>query len=281
MKSVAAGVVCAVGVAILLGTGIGAQEQGATAGAADPRVGLKPGLKNAGQAARNLELVSSLPKPPGFYDPKMPAGEPTGPEVEAKPDAKPDVKPEVKPEVKPAANPPEPPKPPAPPRGSGLNFANSDLAFGGQHLFIGNFNGFNVYDLAAARKPKLLASIVCPGGQGDVSVHGNLLVMSVEQTRGRLDCGTQGVEPPVSAERFRGVRIFDVSDVRRPPTACPALIGWPAAARDSKPSSVDLSRIFSTPITRTTSWTPRASTSWRTSASSSSRYAVRASTTST
>jgi hypothetical protein len=58
--------------------------------------------------------------------------------------------------------------------------------------------------------------VVCPGGQGDVSVHGNLLFMSVEQTRGRLDCGTQGVQTPVSAERFRGIRIFDISDVNNP-----------------------------------------------------------------
>ena len=97
-----------------------------------------------------------------------------------------------------------------------MNFANSDLAFSGQHLFIGNFNGFNVYDLVNPKKPKLLASIVCPGGQGDVSVHGNLLVMSVEQTRGRIDCGTEGVEPAVSAERFRGVRVFDITDVKKP-----------------------------------------------------------------
>ncbi len=48
-----------------------------------------------------------------------------------------------------------------------------------------------------------------------MSVHGNLLFMSVEQTRGRLDCGTEGVEAPVSAERFRGVRIFDISDVQQ------------------------------------------------------------------
>jgi hypothetical protein len=40
--------------------------------------------------------------------------------------------------------------------------------------------------------------------------------MSVEQTRGRLDCGTEGVQAPVSAERFRGIRIFDISDVRTP-----------------------------------------------------------------
>ena len=57
---------------------------------------------------------------------------------------------------------------------------------------------------------------MCPGGQGDVSVYGNLLFMSVEQTRGRLDCGTQGVQTPVSAERFRGVRIFDITDVNKP-----------------------------------------------------------------
>jgi hypothetical protein len=47
-------------------------------------------------------------------------------------------------------------------------------------------------------------------------VHGNLLIMSVEQTRGRIDCGPQGVQAPVSAERFRGVRIFDISDIRKP-----------------------------------------------------------------
>ena len=58
--------------------------------------------------------------------------------------------------------------------------------------------------------------MVCPGGQGDVSVYGNLLIMSVEQTRGRVDCGTGGVEAPVSGERFRGVRVFDITDVRKP-----------------------------------------------------------------
>ena len=66
------------------------------------------------------------------------------------------------------------------------------------------------------KKPRLLASVVCPGGQGDMSVHGNLLFMSVEQTRGRVDCGTQGVTDTASAERFRGVRIFDISDISKP-----------------------------------------------------------------
>src|SRR5207248_3621205 len=99
---------------------------------------------------------------------------------------------------------------------SGLNFANSDLAFSRNHVVMGNFNGFNTYDVDRANRPRLLASVVCPGGQGDVSVHGNLLFMSVEQTRGRIDCGTQGVPATVSAERFRGIRIFDITDVNKP-----------------------------------------------------------------
>ena len=97
-----------------------------------------------------------------------------------------------------------------------MNFANSDLAFAGNYLFMGNFNGFNIYDIQNPKKLKLVTSVVCPGGQGDLSIHGNILVMSVEQTRGRIDCGTQGVQTPVSAERFRGVRVFDISDIKKP-----------------------------------------------------------------
>ena len=193
MKSVVLKVFCCLAAVLCLGS----QGQGQPA-TKDPRVGLKPGLRTAGQAARNMELVASLAKPEGFFDPKAPEGEPTGPETK-------------EPETKPG-DPPAPPEKPS----TGLNFANSDLAFSGSLVFIGNFNGFNTYDIETARAPQLFASVVCPGGQGDLSVHGNLLFMSVEQTRGRIDCGTQGVPETASAERFRGVRIFDISDVKRP-----------------------------------------------------------------
>ena len=208
MRPVAIRLVVLFGVLLSVVISGGAQQSPAAPSTNDPRVGLKAGLRDAGQAARNMELVASLPKPEGFFDPKAPGGIPTPPE-----------RPES--EASRAGTEPEPPpnqqEDPARARlVAGLNFANSDLAFSANHLFMGNFNGFNTYDIERPGRPKLLASVVCPGGQGDVSVHGNLLFMSVEQTRGRIDCGTQGVPATVSAERFRGIRIFDITDVNRP-----------------------------------------------------------------
>src|SRR4051812_4050265 len=198
MKAIPALCVAVVG-AVALATVSGQQKP-------DPRVGLKPGLHDAGEAAWNLERVVNMPKPEGFFDPKAPAGNPAPPERDPK--APPD----------PNNPPPDPDKPPPfdPVVSNRLGFTNSDLAFSGNHVFVGNYHGFNTYDVERPAKPRLVGSVVCPGGQGDVSVHGNLLFLSVEQTRGRLDCGTQGVPTPVSAERFRGVRIFDITDLSKP-----------------------------------------------------------------
>ena len=96
------------------------------------------------------------------------------------------------------------------------SFVNSDLAFSGNYIFQGNYYGLQVWDISNPKKPTLRTSLVCPGGQGDPSVYKNLLFLSVEQTSGRLDCGRQGVTDTVSAERFRGVRIFDISDLDHP-----------------------------------------------------------------
>ena len=93
-------------------------------------------------------------------------------------------------------------------------FPNSDLAFQGDYAFVGSFNGFNVYDISNPSSPTLRTSVVCPGGQGDVSVYGDLLFMSVEETRAKKDCT---LVPAATAEtRFRGVRIFDISNIAAP-----------------------------------------------------------------
>ena len=200
MRSVAIEFVCFVTVVLFLAPAANAQ---------DPRVGLKPGFRDAGVAARNMELVKSMPKPDGFFDPKAPAGLPAPPEPDPKVAAAAE-----QPASPPSTEPAE--KAPAPPPFPGLNFANSDLAFSRDHLFVGNFNGFNAYTIEDAARARLLASVVCPGGQGDVSIHGNLLIMSVEQTRSRIDCGAQGVQAAVSPKRFRGIRIFDIADLKNP-----------------------------------------------------------------
>jgi hypothetical protein len=215
MRSVVIGLWCFC--AVLLPVAIGAQQRPTKPN--DPRVGLKAGLRDAGEAASNMTRISSLPKPQGFFDPKNPAGLPIPAERPAAPEPDPaagGANPAAA-DVTPAgAAPPVPPAGSRPPQQVGLNFSNSDLAFSHNHVVVGNFNGFNSYDVENAKRPQLVASAVCPGGQGDVSIHGNLLFMSVEQTRGRLDCGTQGVQTPVSAERFRGVRIFDITDLKNP-----------------------------------------------------------------
>jgi hypothetical protein len=97
-----------------------------------------------------------------------------------------------------------------------LSFANTDLAFRGDVMVVGSYHGFNIYRLRDAALPQLLSSVVCPGGQGDVSIVGELLIMSVEQARGRVDCGLEGVVVDASPERFRGLRIFDIADPTRP-----------------------------------------------------------------
>ncbi|MGY8794347.1 MAG: LVIVD repeat-containing protein, partial [Woeseiales bacterium] len=97
-----------------------------------------------------------------------------------------------------------------------LSFSNTDMAFSGDKMATGSYHGFNVYQLQEDGLPKLFSSVVCPGGQGDISIVGDLLIMSVEQTRGRVDCGLQGVSEDVSPVRFRGIRIFDISDMERP-----------------------------------------------------------------
>ena len=98
----------------------------------------------------------------------------------------------------------------------GAGFSNTDLAFQGNYLFQGNYNGFQVYDISDPGNIELHVAVVCPGGQGDVSIYGDLLFMSAQETRGRLDCGTEGVQDSVSVDRFRGVRIFDLSNLEAP-----------------------------------------------------------------
>ena len=170
----------------------------------DPRAGLKPGLDDAGEAIRNLELIASLPRPGGFFDPANPAELPSSRMKKPVEAEETDAAAEQDEDEDDNGRPPL------------LSFSNTDMAFAGDVLVAGSYHGFNVYRLLDDGMPELLSSVVCPGGQGDVSIVGDLLIMSVEETRGRVDCGLQSVTEDVSAERFRGLRIFDISDLTQP-----------------------------------------------------------------
>jgi len=180
----------------------------------DPRATLAAGFLDAEQAISNMTLVASLPKPEGFYDPNNPAElsqsrldeiakaeeeeaiEGDDEEAEGEDDEEETSSSDRRPRF--------------------LGFANTDMAFSGDVLVTGSYHGFNVYRLGDDGVPSLMSSIVCPGGQGDVSIVGDILIMSVEEGRGRLDCGLQGINEDVSDERFRGIRIFDIADLERP-----------------------------------------------------------------
>ncbi len=181
----------------------------------DPRVGLKPGLYDAGEAAMGMQHLAFVKKPDAF---RMAATDPDDPSVKKTLGLLgiSDTKKIPKPMQLVIAQ---------------LAFSNSDFAFQGTHLFQGNFYGVNFYDISNPAKVSLITSLVCPGGQGDVSVYGNLLFMSVEMPNGRLDCGVQGFPPlpppepghekdhripTASPDRFRGVRVFDISDIKNP-----------------------------------------------------------------
>lgn len=179
----------------------------------DPRSKLKPGLYDAGEASMGIKHILLLKKPGPF---QLSADDPSDPKVQNTLGAlgMADTSKIPKPFQMVMAQ---------------LAFANSDLAFRGNHLFMGNFYGVNIYDISNPAKASLVTSMVCPGGQGDVSVYKNLMFMSVEMPNGRIDCGIQGFPPgpppaemkgpPIPApnkDRFRGVRIFDISDIRNP-----------------------------------------------------------------
>lgn len=204
----------------------------------DPRVGLSAGLHDAGQAAHNMTLLAALPKPPGFFDPDNPAGLPLqrlqddpvdahsenngdattddprdAPELaDAATDAAADTDAEKHGEEDSAAAADDDEDRRSPP----LSFANTDMAFAGDVLVTGSYHGFNIYDISTRSQPALISSVVCPGGQGDVSIVGDLLIMSVESTNARIDCGLSGTVGTVDEERFLGLRIFDISNLQLP-----------------------------------------------------------------
>src|SRR4051812_17010565 len=93
---------------------------------------------------------------------------------------------------------------------------NSDLAFRGNYVIQGNYNGYQIWDVSNPASVALAYANYCPASQSDVSTYKNLLFVSAEGNTGRIDCGNQGVKDTASTERIRGIRIFDITDIAHP-----------------------------------------------------------------
>jgi hypothetical protein len=128
----------------------------------DPRVGLKAGMTDPGEASWNMRLLSNTPTPEQFKS------------------------------------------------------VNSDLGFFGKYATQGTFNGWLIWDVSNPAHPTVRKGYFCPASQNDISIYKNLLFMSAESESSRLDCKEGGIKDPVSQERIRGLRIFDISDLDNP-----------------------------------------------------------------
>ena len=97
-----------------------------------------------------------------------------------------------------------------------LGVTNSDLAFIGKYAIQGNYAGLQIWDMSIPSNPTIAATYPCPASQNDVSAFRNLLFMSSEGNGSRADCMPGGIRDTVSKDRVRGVRIFDITDIKSP-----------------------------------------------------------------
>ena len=202
----------------------GAQEQPGNANNKDPRVGLKAGFRDAGEAAMNMERLSSLPKPQGSMIPscrraslRRQSG--TGMRTRRRPRR-------CRTRQQPRRTPPQPRRKKRqrrkirirpqndPRRQNRLSFANSDLAFRGNQLVMGSFHGFNTYDIENARRPRLIGP---SPAQARSDARSTATCCSCRSSR-HVDGSTAARR----ACRRRSARalprhpIFDITDVKKP-----------------------------------------------------------------
>jgi hypothetical protein len=110
-----------------------------------------------------------------------------------------------------------------PTSGPESNFINSDLAFWGNMVVQGHYNGFRLLD---ARIPNRTREIIdyeecapknptgaVPGNQGDIAIYGDILSRSWNSNTGPAGASCDGDFVPPG---FEGLHIFDITNKRDP-----------------------------------------------------------------
>lgn len=101
----------------------------------------------------------------------------------------------------------------APLKGNGAR--STDIAFIDNYAIVGNYNGLTIYDIRNPKNPSIASQVLCPGAQGDVSVHRDLLFYSVDARRSDDSCSSTS-QNDGSKPYWEGIRIFDISDKSNP-----------------------------------------------------------------
>jgi hypothetical protein len=91
----------------------------------------------------------------------------------------------------------------------------TDIAFQDGKAFVGNYNGFVVYDVSNPAEPTMVSQVNCPGSQNDISVYGTLLFLSTDSSRSDDSCSSTAQSAAIK-ESWEGIKIFDISDVANP-----------------------------------------------------------------
>ncbi|MFJ9344055.1 LVIVD repeat-containing protein [Streptomyces sp. NPDC101733] len=92
---------------------------------------------------------------------------------------------------------------------------NSDIAFQGRYAYAGNYDGFVIYDIGNPKTPKVVTRVLCPGGQNDISVSGDLLFLSTDSSRSDDSCNSVS-QPATEKSSWEGIKIFDIKDKKNP-----------------------------------------------------------------
>lgn len=129
----------------------------------------------------------------------------------------------------------------------------SDLAFQGRYAFVGNYEGFVIYDIKNPSRPSIVSQVLCSGSQNDISVYGDLLFLSTDSPRSDDSCASTGV--PSSGTVWEGMKIFDIKDKANPryiksvKTACGSHTHTLVPAKDRNSVYVYVSSYGRRPVT--------------------------------
>jgi hypothetical protein len=105
-----------------------------------------------------------------------------------------------------------------PPNPNSTADINSDMAFKGKYMFQGHWSGFRVIDISDPTNPvQVYNTEACrhTAGQGDVVVHGNILVRTWDSPATGSQANATCFGQPVGSG-FEGIHIFDISDPTNP-----------------------------------------------------------------